>query len=78
MQSAPYVTSYLTEHCGDDAYGTLDGYRARGGYQTARRVLRQLSPREILASLREAGLQGRGGAGSLRGRRRPMLVLVRH
>ncbi len=69
MQSAPYVTSYLTEHCGDDAYGTLDGYRARGGYETARRVLRQLPPQEIIDNLREAGLQGRGGAGFLTGQK---------
>ena len=42
---APYVTSYLTEHFADDAYGTLDGYvatrRLRG--REARRS-RELTP----------------------------------
>ena len=37
MQTAPWVTNYLTEHFADDAYRTLDGYRARGGYEAARR-----------------------------------------
>ena len=32
MQKSPHVTSYLTEHFADDAYGTLAGYRARGGF----------------------------------------------
>ena len=62
MQSAPYVTSYLTEHCADDAYGTLAGYRARGGYDAARRVL-EMEPSDVIALVFAAGLQGRGGAG---------------
>jgi len=59
----PYVTSYLSEHFGDDAYGTLAGYRARGGYEAARKALRQMSPDEVVELVKNAGLQGRGGAG---------------
>jgi NADH-quinone oxidoreductase subunit F len=63
MQKAPFVTGYLTEHCGDDAFGTFEGYRARGGYAAAEQVLRRGKPAEVIATVRESGLQGRGGAG---------------
>ena len=39
MLKVPHVTSYLTEHFGDDAFVTLEGYRARGGYEAARKAL---------------------------------------
>ena len=63
MQKAPRITGYLTERCEDDAYGTLAGYRQHGGYATAQRALRKQAPQEIIDTLRESGLQGRGGAG---------------
>ena len=63
MQKTPFVTSYLTEHTGDDAYATLVGYRARGGYEAAKRALTAMSPDEIVNLVKESGLQGRGGAG---------------
>ncbi len=58
-----WVTSYLTEHSGDDAFVTLSGYRARGGYEAARKALTQMSPDEVTEAVKDAGLQGRGGAG---------------
>jgi NADH-quinone oxidoreductase subunit F len=61
--SVPYTTSYLTEHCGDDAYATLEGYRERGGYTAARRAL-QSEPAELVELVARSGLQGRGGTGS--------------
>ncbi len=60
---APHVTGYLSEHFGDDGFATLPGYRANGGYETARRVLNGRSPSEVIDTLKRAGLQGRGGAG---------------
>jgi NADH-quinone oxidoreductase subunit F len=63
VQKAPFVTNYLTEHTGDDAFATLAGYRARGGYDAARVALTQMSPEQVVALLKDAGLQGRGGAG---------------
>lgn len=69
MQSAPHVTGPLTEYCADDAYRTLDGYRERGGYATAKRALGKLTPDEIMQTLREAGLQGRGGSGFVTGQK---------
>ncbi|MCP5060290.1 MAG: NADH-quinone oxidoreductase subunit NuoF [bacterium] len=59
----PHVTHYLTEHFADDGYTTLSGFRARGGYETARRVLVEQSPDDVIGTLKRAGLKGRGGAG---------------
>jgi len=63
LQAAPFVTGYLTEHFGDDAFGTLAGYRAQGGYEALERALRELTPAETIALVEASGLQGRGGAG---------------
>jgi len=60
---APFVTNYLTEHFANDDYRTLDGYRSAGGYQAAQRALGEMSPTEVIDLVKEAGLQGRGGAG---------------
>ena len=63
MQSAPWISNYLTEHFADDAYRTLAGYTARGGYEAARKVLREMQPVDVVELVKNAGLQGRGGAG---------------
>jgi NADH-quinone oxidoreductase subunit F len=63
MQSAPWVTNYLTEHFADDAFRTLDGYVARGGYDAARKALREQKPADLVELVKNSGLQGRGGAG---------------
>jgi NADH-quinone oxidoreductase subunit F len=62
MQKSPYVTSYLTEHFADDAYATLAGYRASGGFAAARKAL-GMKPEEVIELVKSSGLQGRGGAG---------------
>jgi len=41
----------------------LDGYIARDGYLAAVRVLEQMTPEQVIAEVRTAGLRGRGGAG---------------
>ena len=58
----PYVTSYLSEHFGDDSFGTLEGYVARGGYQALRSAL-GMAPDDLVDLVKTSGLQGRGGAG---------------
>ena len=63
MLKVPYVTNYLTEHFGDDAFATVDGYVAHGGDATARKAITQMSPDEVIATVKGSGLQGRGGAG---------------
>ena len=63
MLEVPCVTSYLTEHFAADAFGTLEGYEARGGYASARKALTEMEPAAIVELVKESGLQGRGGAG---------------
>ncbi len=59
----PYVTGYLSEHFGDDAYATLAGYERTGGYQAARKALTKMQPADLIELVKDSGLQGRGGAG---------------
>ena len=63
MLKVPYVTSYLTEHFGDDAYGTLEGFERTGGYSAARKAITEMAPGDVIELLKSSGLQGRGGAG---------------
>lgn len=42
---------------------TLAVYEAGGGYRTLRRVLREMSPADVVERIRSSNLRGRGGAG---------------
>ncbi|MHC4981588.1 MAG: NAD(P)H-dependent oxidoreductase subunit E [Planctomycetota bacterium] len=53
------ATEHLWEICPTD----LDGYRRHGGLEALRRVLKNLTPDEVIEQLRQSGLRGRGGAG---------------
>ena len=66
MLEVPYITNYLTEHFADDSFQTLEGYERRGGYQALRSAL-AMEPDALAESVKESGLQGRGGAGFLTG-----------
>jgi len=48
---------------------TLDAYRARGGYGTARKVLTTMQPQDVTKEITASGIQGRGGAGFPMGRK---------
>ncbi len=52
----------LTEHYADDNYRTLDGYKAKGGYEVLGKSLK-MKPEDIIAEVKASGLRGRGGAG---------------
>ena len=60
---APYVTGYLSEHFADATFGTLAGYIAKGGYEAAKKALKEMSPTQVVEEVKASGLQGRGGAG---------------
>ncbi len=45
------------------ASGTLEGYRADGGYASFERALKEKQPLEITTQVKDSGLRGRGGAG---------------
>ena len=62
MASEPYVKNYLSEHYGDDAYQTLQGYEAHGGFAGLEKAL-ALDPDEVTNQVKASGLRGRGGAG---------------
>jgi NADH-quinone oxidoreductase subunit F len=48
---------------------TLADYRARGGYATLARVLREMKPEDVTREVTESGIQGRGGAAFPAGRK---------
>ena len=47
---------------------TIDGYRARGGYESLKKAL-AMSPDEVLAELEASAIRGRGGAGFQMGKK---------
>jgi NADH-quinone oxidoreductase subunit F len=47
----------------------LADYRARGGYGTLQRVLRQMKPEDVTREVTASGIQGRGGAAFPAGRK---------
>ncbi len=53
----------LTAGMDDDDSHTLEHYRSEGGYETARDVLNEMEPEDVQETVKEGGVQGRGGAG---------------
>lgn len=53
----------LLRNAGVEGSRTLDVYRARGGYQTARKAITSMSPKQLVDLMKESDLRGRGGAG---------------
>jgi NADH-quinone oxidoreductase subunit F len=56
------LTPVITEHWDDRELYTLVGYRRHGGYAALTSALRQ-DPDAIIATVKDSGLRGRGGAG---------------
>lgn len=66
----PHVSAFIdkqvhiaTEHCGELDPLDLQEYIDRDGFKALRRVVREMAPEETIASIKESGLRGRGGAG---------------
>lgn len=57
------VVRILTRDYDDPQFATFEGYRAKGGYQTLERVLKTLTPNQVVEAVKNSGLRGRGGAG---------------
>src|SRR5690606_28827678 len=56
------LTPVLTANWGTDRSWTLAAYEDAGGYEALRKAVR-LDPDEIIQTVKDAGLRGRGGAG---------------
>ena len=56
-------TPYLLARVDTDNSHRIDTYIADGGYETARRVVSEMEPQEVIDQVRESGIRGRGGAG---------------
>ncbi|MEV6220822.1 NADH-quinone oxidoreductase subunit NuoF [Nocardia fluminea] len=56
------LTPVLSEHWATPRSWTLESYRATGGYDGLRTALRK-TPDEVIQTVKDAGLRGRGGAG---------------
>jgi len=52
-----------TEHRGFIKPNDLDEYKRLGGFQALEKCITQLSPDEIIESIKQSGLKGRGGGG---------------
>ncbi len=60
--SHPRETAILSKYFGDAEARTLDGWRARGGYDALQQAL-NTDPQELQTIVKDSGLRGRGGAG---------------
>lgn len=56
------LTPVLSAHWDDADSWTLEGYRRHGGYEALATAL-SMSPDDLIALVKDAGLRGRGGAG---------------
>jgi NADH-quinone oxidoreductase subunit F len=57
------MTTILFEDIDENGLNTIDVYRRRGGYESLRKVLTQMTPDQVTEELVASGLRGRGGAG---------------
>ncbi|RVW03872.1 NADH-quinone oxidoreductase subunit NuoF [Rhodococcus xishaensis] len=58
----PSLTPVLSSHWDDARSWTLETYQRHEGYDALRKTLR-MNPDEVIQTVKEAGLRGRGGAG---------------
>src|SRR5246500_587627 len=42
---------------------SIDGYRADGGYRALTKALNEMTPPQVVETVQDSGLRGRGGAG---------------
>ena len=67
----------LLRNVGVEGSRALDVYRARGGYEAARKAITAMSPKQLVDLMKESDLRGRGGAGFRVGLKWSLLPPVR-
>lgn len=53
----------VLRNCGVIDPESLDDYLSKGGYKALEKVLKTMTPEEVIAEIQKSGLRGRGGAG---------------
>jgi NADH-quinone oxidoreductase subunit F len=66
-------TRLLFRHIDEPGLASIDVYRRLGGYRSLERALGQMEPEELLGTLEESALRGRGGAGFSMGKKASFL-----
>ena len=63
MRHLIYETNFLLEHVKEEGSETIESYERHGGYTALRKALKDMTPAEVTAEVKESNLRGRGGAG---------------
>jgi NADH-quinone oxidoreductase subunit F len=66
-------TRVLYRNIDEPGLASIDTYRRLGGYRSLERTVKELEPDELLTTLQESGLRGRGGAGFSMGKKASFL-----
>ncbi|MEA2105002.1 MAG: NADH-quinone oxidoreductase subunit NuoF [Candidatus Cloacimonadota bacterium] len=56
-------TRIVLENCGDIDPESIEEYQEKDGYQAIEKVIKEMSPEEVIQEMKDSGLRGRGGAG---------------
>src|SRR3954453_23745039 len=66
-------TRMLFRHIDEPGLASIETYRRLGGYRALQRAVKELDPDELLSTLEDSGLRGRGGAGFSMGKKASFL-----
>src|SRR5689334_2919758 len=66
-------TRMLFRNIDQPGLASIETYRRLGGYRSLKRALKDLEPDELLTTLEDSGLRGRGGAGFSMGKKASFL-----
>src|SRR3972149_11459291 len=53
----------VLRNCGEIDPSRIEEYRARGGYQALEKAVTGMTPEQVIETIADSGLRGRGGAG---------------
>ncbi|MCL6558123.1 MAG: SLBB domain-containing protein [Firmicutes bacterium] len=59
----------ILQNCGNIDPEDIEDYLSNAGYQALTKVIKEMSPEEVIAEVKRSGLRGMGGAGFLTGRK---------